>query len=532
MIVKRQIELIKRRIRPHTKIRANWQWLSKKEEWLEALEGVKKHPNKRILISTMTGSNWACSSFESLLGVALTLQGHKVTYLLCDGVLDACQECDFQWLSPEDLTKFGPQKKLCATCFTPASEMLSQTKLSVIILSDFLDGYDENIAKQRYSHTSQSEAGVLRYFAKGDASDEIWYNSVSDRFISGYLKSRYAVEKMIDIHNFDCVIGHHGIYVPQGAVVEAFKRRDLGVVTWTRSYKRGSFIFSHDDSYHYTMPNEERSDFHVQISEKKKKLVNEYFELRKTGGDDWITFYPPSKGLRTANEKKSDYEYTFGLFSNVNWDAQVHFQKSPFKSQTEWIFATLDHFIDNPRMRLIIRTHPAELRGSVPSRQPLSQIISDRYTSLPNNIEVLEPGDKRTSYDVAKEIDAALVFGSKIAVELACAGLNVVVAGDCWGKNKGFTIDVVSKSHYASILQDPTAFYLPKKDLVNNAFAYAYYLYFERAIPISIAKPAKWFGLYEISCDDLEEIRNCDGLNTVIKAIEKKLVFVQKDQIC
>ena len=517
---RRKLELSKRFIRPLTQVRADWSWLSANSHWMSAVDAARGNNGKKILISTMTGSNWACSSFDSLLGIALTLRGHEVQYLLCDGILDACQECDFQRISPRELTEVGPQNKLCVDCFSPANKMLSGQKLRVNQLSKYLNGFNKIEAAKKYSAISHSSAGVLRFFGKADATDETLFRPIYDRFETAYLKSRYAVEKLIDEEKFDCLIAHHGIYVPQGACVDAFEKRHLSVVTWNPGYKTGTFLFSHQKSYHYTMPKEDKQSFENKISIRKKTQIINYLELKKSGVGDWIKFYPRFQASRERGKTPENFEYVFGLFSNVNWDAQVHFENSVFENQTEWIVDTINFFIKKPSYKLIIRIHPAEHLGSVPSREPLIKIISDNFTILPDNIEIIEPESKISSYVIAKEIDIALVYGSKIGIELACKGIQVVVSGECWGRNKGFTIDVVSKSHYLKILKKPRAFYLPKKVMTDNALSYAYYLFFERSIFVALAKPLKAFGVFKIVCNSLEEIRNCNGLNSIVDAIE------------
>ena len=56
--------------------------------------------------------------------------------------------------------------------------------------------------------------------------------------------------------------------------------------------------------------------------------------------------------------------------------------------------------------------------------------------------------------------------------------------------------------------------------MTDNALSYAYYLFFERSIFVALAKPLKAFCVFKIVCNSLEEIRNCNGLNSIVDAIE------------
>ena len=61
---------------------------AKKDEWEEAKASAQGGP--RVLIATTITKNRVVAPIESSLGVALTLRGAEIHYLVCDEFLPAC----------------------------------------------------------------------------------------------------------------------------------------------------------------------------------------------------------------------------------------------------------------------------------------------------------------------------------------------------------------------------------------------------------------------------------------------------------
>lgn len=209
----------------------------------------------------------------------------------------------------------------------------------------------------------------------------------------------------------------------------------------------------------------------------------------------------------------------FGLFTNVIWDAQLHFKDVFFENMLDWLFTSIEHFLKNPEQTLIIRIHPAEVTGTVPSRQPVLKEIQSRFGELPSNIEVIEPDNDLTSYDVIQRIDYALVFGSKMAVEIAAGGTPVVICGDSWARGKGFSVDAVSRDHYGDILKSPQSHVRLPRNFSQLAKQYAYYLFFGKMIEVGVVGRAKRLGRFALRLKNLDAIVSDRGLQTIVDSI-------------
>ena len=88
------------------------------------------------------------------------------------------------------------------------------------------------------------------------------------------------------------------------------------------------------------------------------------------GKNDWIYFHNNPEFDENKFFKKNDIDIEkpiIGLATNVMWDAQIDYPSNFFSNMLDWIFYTIDYFIKNPNLQLIIRVHPAEVNETKPA---------------------------------------------------------------------------------------------------------------------------------------------------------------------
>src|SRR5262245_18244532 len=95
-----------------------------------------------------------------------------------------------------------------------------------------------------------------------------------------------------------------------------------------------------------------------------------------------------------------------------------------------WILETIRQLTRRRDLQLLIRIHPAEIRGSIPSRQPILAEIRKAFPQLPANVFVIPPENDSSTYAAMYQCNAVLIYGTKTGVELTSAGIPVVVAGE------------------------------------------------------------------------------------------------------
>ena len=499
----------------------------------------------RVLIATSTGSHWAMSSFESVLAAALRLRGALVEVLLCDGVLPACQECDVR-LFPDDLLLKDGTKAICGTCFAPAEKMFSELDIVIRRYGTFLDVKtrknldklihdiaDKDIFQFKWRDVAIGEhaiAGTLRFFGRGTIQGEPFGFDVARRYLRAAMYTAAAIDQLLLQHKYDVVVFHHGIYVPQGVIGDVCRLHGVRVVNWNPAYRQRSFIFSHGDSYHKTMIEEPREVcFGFEWTEAKNVTLMNYLDLRRTGSNDWITF---QKSVSIENplllSVVENERPKIGLLTNVMWDAQLHFKDNAFQSMLEWLHFTIDHFANRTDIDLLVRIHPAEVLGTVPSRQPVLDEIFTRWPSLPKHIHIIPPDDESNTYKLMTACDAVLVYGTKMSIELSCLGIPVIVAGEAWARGKGFTTDVSSIEDYQRTLSSLPARSRLSESKVELAKKYAYHLFFRRMIQIKFANKSKHLVPFVFRVNSLDDlaIGSDPGLDTICNGIVSASPFL------
>ncbi|OGT05348.1 MAG: hypothetical protein A3F73_10555 [Gallionellales bacterium RIFCSPLOWO2_12_FULL_59_22] len=461
---------------------------------------------------------------ESLLGVALTLRGAEVRFLLCDGVLPACQECEYLWLSEKTFAREGPQAWMCGSCHAPACDMLSPLGLPILRYSQFL-GEENATAPLLPDLPEHVHAGALRYFGRGSLPEGGNCERILSRYHEAARMTARMMAGMLREWKPDVAVFHHGMYVPQGVVGSVLRAAGVRVANWGPSYRKGTVLFSHGDSYHRTMIDEDPalwSDMPWPAAREAELMA--YLSSRRTGGNDWISFQAEAEQDNRAIADRLALDFSrpvIGLLTNVVWDAQLHFRQSAFPSMLDWLFASIEYFIGRTDLQLVIRIHPAEVLGTVPSRQRAADEIYSRFGVLPRHIKIVGPDEKISTYALMSLCNSALVYGTKTAIELACTGLPVVVAGEAWSRGKGFTVDVSSPGEYRAAL-DRLPFPAPlSPEQVTAARKYAYYFFFRRMIPVRSLKPLEKFAPYAVKVDRLDDLQPgadagldaiCDGI--------------------
>src|SRR3546814_8456140 len=74
----------------------------------------------------------------------------------------------------------------------------------------------------------------------------------------------------------------------------------------------------------------------------------------------------------------------------------------------DWVRSTIGHFAGRDDVQLVIRVHPAELTGSLRSRQPVAAEIARWYPALPGNVFVVGPDSGMSTYEILDHSDCAI----------------------------------------------------------------------------------------------------------------------------
>lgn len=543
--------LLKRlvRKRQHKRNQPVWEPILSRERrlWESALGQAGEGP--KVLIATSVGSHLAGTTLESALAVALTLRGADVHVLLCDAVLPACLSC-WSDLYPnhEKFSQEGPGKD-CTFCFEPAYRMYKSLGVTVHRYSDFLGTQEIEEAGQIASSVAFQEiggyeidgmavgehalAGALRFFAVGMLNGEPYGEQILRCYFKASLLTVFALRNMLKKWDFASAVFHHGIYVPQGLIGEVCRRSGVQVVNWNPAYRKQCFIFGHDDTYHHTMMTEPIEKWaNMAWDDRLESRLMEYLKSRWRGTEDWIWFHnskPRFEFESIAAELGIDpAKPCIGMLTSVMWDAVLHYPSNAFSNMLEWVRCTIDYFMKRQDLQLVIRIHPAEVRGTLPSRQRIAEEIERAYPNLPKNIIIIPPQSDVSTYAVMAECDSVIIYNTKTGVELAAMGIPVIVAGEAWIRDKGFALDVGNPDDYREILDRlPLGKRMSDEDVLK-ARKYAYHFFFRRMIPLEFMEPTGKVPPYRINLPNLAGLSRgaSDGLDVICDGILNREDFI------
>lgn len=458
-----------------------------------------------VLICSSLGGYGSLIDHDSLVGAALRIRRAAVSYLLCDGILSACELCTYRTVPVHEFLQIGQQDRLCGErCFGFGMDSLSFLKLPIHRYSSFLEKRDYVEAEEFAASLKSVEemkafcldginlgedayAGALRYLAKGYVEDDADGVAIFRRYITAAALTCRMTQRLIAAIQPGIMLFHHGMYVPQGVIGKVARQQGIRAINYSLTYRQGTFIYSHDECYQKTLLVEPVSVWRdKELSDKENARLDSYLHSRRYGSQDWIKYNPNPKEDREAivSELGLDERPMILVLTNVISDAQLFYRNVCFDSIIDWLIATVHYFAQRPDLQAVIRVHPAEITAPVRTRRPIMETVRERIASMPDNVRVVDADNTISTYTLAEMADCAVIYGTKAGVELPALGTPVIVAGEAWVRNKGITMDACSAEGYLALLAR-----LPMKERLSPAHVevarrYFHHYYFRRSIPI------------------------------------------------
>jgi len=90
---------------------------------------------------------------------------------------------------------------------------------------------------------------------------------------------------------------------------------------------------------------------------------------------------------------------------------------------------------------------------------------------------------------VIEQCDTVIIYNTKTGIEASSMGIPVIVAGEAWIRNKGFTLDASSPQEYGALLDQLPLSKRLSSDQLERARKYAFHFFFRRMIPLPFINP-------------------------------------------
>jgi hypothetical protein len=440
------------------------------------------------------------------LAMALHLRGHDVRGILCDGLLPLCE------------MNLGPNiRPPCKACIMNLSRYEDAFGFHYERLKHFLTEEDREHADQLVAETPDDALAALKIngvpvgrFARREIQRYyrgFIFDPPRDPAFRKWLVSAVLLtwlsERWLDTVKPDIVGVCSGRTLPTACVFEVARQRGIHVVTWDGVATRpDGLMFSHnhpateiplDDAWKETADDplsaEQIDELNAFLSEWARSR-NTPFPYNLNPLEDQ-TLIRSELGLRSVP--------LVAAFTNTSWDIAVIDRDAGFDSMFDWIFSLVEYAINHPEIDLVVRAHPAEKKVPVDlrSRTPVGAEIRKRFHPLPSNVKIIEGDNRISSYSLAEMAQVNMVYASRFGLELALRGTRTWIAGDVTYRNKGFTLDLLSRKHMFEMLEKNSSDQRLSEAEIKLAqrFAHLWFFRYEVRLPL-LHPPDKRFALH------------------------------------
>lgn len=396
---------------------------------------------------------------EHIIAIALSFQGARCFFANCRGRLPIC--------NIQSIHK--GLRMPCGECIQQYKELFLHSGLPSYSLSSFLQEDKRTYASELVAALG---SGNLESFRHGNMPigklvqiSTRWFlagNNIQDGkqgldvyrlFITSAILVSDAAKKLIETTRPDVIFLLNGLFFEERIVRRWARRFSIPTVTYENGFMKNSLVFArnkiacyYDLSEHWPMARKK------PLSENENQWLDLYLEDRQVGKRSVIQYWPKIENRLSAIKKQlalKGQKKIAVAFTNIVWDSAVQERDCIFNGLFDWLHQTISFFVNKPEYRLIIRVHPAEiqLKGRE-TEERTADYIEDAFAELPQNITIILPQSKISSYRLIELADLVLTYSSTIGLEAALMGKTVQVAGQTHYRGRDFTVDPEAPQEY------------------------------------------------------------------------------------
>lgn len=392
---------------------------------------------KRVVFFVPFGDWLVHNQLDAVVATALRLRGAEVVVVLCDGLMPKCYK----------LVRSGDPVGDCSRCAHTGFEFFNSFQLPTIQLREFLasDSLDRwrsvtggLTTEQLLSFTHNGlELGrllapsVCSYFR---VTKERLFDPVVLPFHREFLAySLMAVEGLAGL--FDQFNPTHLFvfcgwgFMHSGAHALA-RSRGISTVCHERGYYDGSFMLTSNG------PCTDLTEWielvkawqQVPITAEEGLRIRDYFHNREIGKDTNFVSYVDAGGEHAGLRHKLSIPPSariFSVFTSAEYELLYNWDDFKMVSTQMDVIDTLIEIFRGRDDFLVIRHHPNITGGpaGAGSDHRLTLRAAAQAASAPENVRVIMPDEKVSTYSLLWHTDAAISFLSTVRLEAVARGV-------------------------------------------------------------------------------------------------------------
>lgn len=252
-------------------------------------------------------------------------------------------------------------------------------------------------------------------------------------------------------------------YLPQGPLMDHALNTGVDCVTWNTAHKSGALMlkrFTPGSRDQHPASLSEASWSRLRAlpwtSARRTSLRDEFEGTYRRG--DWYSevgtqFHTKLIDPATLRRRLgvTEGQKLAVVFPHILWDETFLMGRDLFRNYEEAFAETVRAACRNPRVRWVIRVHPANLvkdrRDGVRGRS--AELDTLRVLGpLPPHVTLLGPESDISTYALYAIMDYALTVRGTVGIEAAAFGIPVLTAGTGRYDRRGFTVDSDSREDY------------------------------------------------------------------------------------
>ena len=369
---------------------------------------TKKTRYRRVIIG-MVRANISSNFLDLYLYRALKNNGIGVKVLLCDGSIFPCDAI------AGDSNIFNYR---CLEC-----------KATQQHLAEVIEAPDIIRPKRLQSVTTkQPNINAIASARRFDKSESNYDERIAIKYQMTYdsIKNRLHAERHVDL-----VVMSHGMYASWGAIREYCEENAIDYITWGRSYFEKMVAVVKNSTINEGI-SQQYADLASEHPEELRRLVRsidarisnrrasrdtvDYYAYLK---DDTETPDPVAHAIRSHPNKVA------AVFLSIPWDGTVYGANGEFRGQREFIRQIVLNARENPQILYVFRAHPMEHKENEKAADQIRAMSGQQL----KNVIVIDAHSKLTSYELMTLVDLNIVYSGTLALEIAHAGLPLLVCG-------------------------------------------------------------------------------------------------------